>query len=100
MDRSWEFKGVRVAHLGSIGPSLDKANGCKTLKEVYGLGRGGYDGRSTVPMLWDKGKPELDLSRPELKEEIEEWYRIIYPNVNNGIIGVGLRRAKKRMIDR
>ncbi|XP_052731571.1 uncharacterized protein LOC108325875 isoform X2 [Vigna angularis] len=85
MDRSWEFKGVRVAHLGSIGPSLDKANGCKTLKEVYGLGR---------------GKPELDLSRPELKEEIEEWYRIIYPNVNNGIIGVGLRRAKKRMIDR
>ncbi|QCE06775.1 uncharacterized protein LOC114190803 [Vigna unguiculata] len=120
MDGSWEFKGVGGADSGSIGPSLDRANGCRTLKEVYGLRRGGYDGRSTVPMLWDKGskevvcnesydiielfnsglnsvagKPELDLSPPELKEQIEEWYRIIYPNVNNGVYRCGFAQSQE-----
>lgn len=111
MDGSWEFKRVGGVDTGQvIGPSLDKANGCKTLKEVYRLRRGGYDGRSTVPMLWSKESkdvicnesydviqlfnsglnglarnPELDLSPPELKDKIEEWYQVIYPNVNNGV---------------
>lgn len=111
-DGSWEFKRVSGADTGGliISPSLDKANGCKTLREVYKLRRGGYDGRSTVPMLWDKDSkevicnesydiiqlfnsglnglarnPDLDLSPPELKGKIEEWYRVIYPNVNNGV---------------
>ena len=89
---------------------MDRANGCKTLKEVYRLRGGGYNGRSTVPMLWDAEKkevicnessdiieilnsglnglaenPDLDLSPPLLKGKIEEWNAIIYPNVNNGV---------------
>lgn len=74
--------------------------------------RGGYDGRSTVPMLWDAERKEvvcnesyaiieflnssdlgigngdgsgMDLCPPELKKQIDEWNRIIYPNVNNGV---------------
>lgn len=110
-DGSWEFKRVSGVDTDRvIRPSLDNANGCKTLKEVYKLRRGGYDGRSTVPMLWNKdskdvicnesydiiqifnsrlnglaSNPELDLSPPELKDKIEEWYKVIYPNVNNGV---------------
>ena len=111
-DGSWEFKYLPDPGMDKdmLNPTLDKANGCKTLKQVYGLRRGGYDGRSTVPMLWDSGEkdvicnesydiielfnsglnglarnPDLDLSPPELKEKIEEWYQIIYPTVNNGV---------------
>lgn len=110
LDGSWEFKYVGGRDRGTLNPTLDKANGRKTLKEVYRLRTGGYEGRSTVPMLWDKDKkdvicnesydiielfnselngiarnPELDLSPAELKGRIEEWYQIIYPNVNNGV---------------
>ncbi|KAL2323399.1 hypothetical protein Fmac_027778 [Flemingia macrophylla] len=119
LDGSWEFKRVEEGGIG-IGPGLDKANGCRTLKEVYGLRRGGYDGRSTVPMLWDKcskdvvcnesydiiqlfnsslnsvaGNPDLDLAPPELMGEIEEWYRVIYPNVNNGVYRCGFAQSQE-----
>lgn len=72
--------------------------------------RGGYTGRSTVPMLWDADKkevvcnesydiielfnsglnevsrnPGLDLAPPPLKKKIDEWNQIIYPNINNGV---------------
>lgn len=110
LDGSWEFKYVRGREKDKLNPTLDKLNGCKTLKEVYGLRNGGYEGRSTVPMLWDcdrrdvlcnesydiielfnselnhlASNPSLDLSPPELKGKIQEWYQIIYPNVNNGV---------------
>lgn len=99
-----------IKNKDSVVPSLDKANGCKTLKEVYRVRKGGYDGRATVPMLWDVEKkevvcnesydiielfnsglngmasnPDLDLSPPSLKEKIDEWNRVIYPKVNNGV---------------
>ncbi|XP_061352673.1 uncharacterized protein LOC133297521 [Gastrolobium bilobum] len=120
MDGSWEFKPVGNSGSGRISPSMDEANGCKTLKEVYGLRRGGYDGRSTVPMLWDKDSkdvicnesydiielfnsglnglarnPGLDLSPPELKGKIEEWYQVIYPNVNNGVYRCGFAQSQE-----
>ncbi|KAK7393360.1 hypothetical protein VNO78_21913 [Psophocarpus tetragonolobus] len=117
LDGSWEF---RRGNTDGIGPSLDKANGCRTLKEVYRLRRGGYDGRSTVPLLWDKaskdvvcnesydiihffnsglnsvaGNPGLDLSPPQLKDQIEEWYQLIYPNVNNGVYRCGFAQSQE-----
>ncbi|KAI4301041.1 hypothetical protein L6164_034360 [Bauhinia variegata] len=119
-DGSWEFKYVRGAGRDILKPSLDKANGCKTLKQVYSLRRGGYDGRSTVPMLWDADQkevicnesyditelfnsglnglarnPGLDLSPPELKGKIEEWNQIIYPNVNNGVYRCGFAQSQE-----
>lgn len=113
MDGSWEFKDNQdkvILDRDRLVPGLDNVNGCRTLREVYKLRRGGYDGRSTVPMLWDSAKKEvvcnesydiielfnsglnglarnsdLDLSPPELKKEIDEWNRIIYPSINNGV---------------
>lgn len=80
------------------------------MKAVYGLRRGGYNGRATVPMLWDVKRkevvcnesydiieffnsglnglarnPSLDLSPNSLKGKIQEWNQVIYPNVNNGV---------------
>ncbi|MED6181243.1 hypothetical protein PIB30_017635 [Stylosanthes scabra] len=116
-DGSWEFK---RANGPGLSPGLDKANGCRTLREVYGMRKGGYDGRATVPMLWDKDSkevlcnesydiieffnsglnglarnPGLDLSPPELKGKIEEWYRVIYPNVNNGVYRCGFAQTQE-----
>ncbi|KAG4383627.1 hypothetical protein GLYMA_13G126502v4 [Glycine max] len=105
LDGSWKFKRAGGPDTGTIAPCLDKANACRTLKQIYRLRRGGYDGRSTVPMLWDKASkdvvcnesydiihlfnselnsvaqnPGLDLSPPQLKKRIGEWNQIIYPN--------------------
>ncbi|KAK7267442.1 hypothetical protein RIF29_20116 [Crotalaria pallida] len=122
LDGLWEFKRVGGSGSGSgaVVPGLDTANGCETLKEVYGLRKGGYDGRAGVPMLWDKdskdvvcnesidiieffnsglnglaSNPELDLSPPELKEKIQQWYQIIYPNVNNGVYRCGFAQSQE-----
>ncbi|MED6150349.1 hypothetical protein PIB30_071435 [Stylosanthes scabra] len=116
-DGSWEFK---QANGPGLSPGLDKANRCRTLRGVYGMRKGGYDGRATVPMLWDKDSkevlcnesydiieffssglnglarnPGLDLSPPELKGKIEEWYRVIYPNVNNGVYRCGFAQTQE-----
>lgn len=110
VDGSWEFKDIPYADRDVLVPTRDYANGCRNLREVYKLRRGGYDGRSTVPMLWDvqrkevvcnesydiielfnsglngiAGNPGLNLSPEPLKGKIEEWNRIIYPTVNNGV---------------
>lgn len=123
VDGSWEFRNCPAAHEeeeDKLIPSLDKANGCKTLKEVYNLRRGGYNGRSTVPMLWDVRKndvvcnesydiieffnsglnetaqnPELDLSPPSLRKRIDEWNQIIYPKVNNGVYRCGFAQSQE-----
>jgi putative glutathione S-transferase len=66
--------------------------------------------RATVPMLWDTLRndvvnnesadiidilnsdfnqvakfPQLDLSPPFLRDQIQRWNDIIYPNINNGV---------------
>ncbi|KAJ8527209.1 hypothetical protein K7X08_029686 [Anisodus acutangulus] len=120
VDGSWEFRVLPDPDKEKLAPCLDKANRCKTLREVYNLTRGGYSGRSTVPMLWDvenkevvcnesydiieffnsglnriAGNPELDLSPPALKDEIKKWNDIIYPNVNNGVYRCGFAQSQE-----
>ncbi|KAJ7972595.1 Glutathione S-transferase family protein [Quillaja saponaria] len=120
LDGSWEFKRVFNGDRDILIPSLDRANGCKTLKQVYKLRRGGHDGRSTVPMLWDVDRkevvcnesydiieffntglnglarnPGLDLSPKELKGKVEEWNQIIYPSVNNGVYRCGFAQSQE-----
>lgn len=120
IDGSWEFRDSPVPEEYKLIPSLDKANGCKTLKEVYNLRRGGYNGRSTVPMLWDAKRkdvicnesydiielfnsglneialnPELDLSPPLYRKRINEWNQIIYPKVNNGVYRCGFAQSQE-----
>ncbi|CAO2824307.1 unnamed protein product [Amaranthus hypochondriacus] len=112
IDGLWVFGG----EMGSD----DNANGCSTLKEVYKLRKDGYDGRSTVPMLWDvenkevvcnesydiiqllnsgfnelANNPGLDLEPHSLKGRIEEWNRIIYPYVNNGVYRCGFAQTQE-----
>ncbi|CAH2046530.1 unnamed protein product [Thlaspi arvense] len=121
-DGSWEFKdnSIPITDKDKLIPSLDKANRCRNLKEVYKSRTGGYDGRCTVPMLWDSRKkdvlcnesydiieffnsglnefarnPDLDLSPPELKEKIETWNQIVYPKVNNGVYRCGFAQSQE-----
>ncbi|KAF5187880.1 Glutathione s-transferase omega-like [Thalictrum thalictroides] len=118
LDGSWEFRQTYGGQDNGVYlPGLDKGNGRKILKEVYGLHRGGYDGRSTVPMLWDTEKKEvlcnesydiieffnglnsndsnLDLAPPSLKGKIDEWNQTIYPNVNNGVYRCGFAQSQE-----
>ncbi|GAB4830092.1 hypothetical protein Ancab_019734 [Ancistrocladus abbreviatus] len=120
MDGSWEFRDSGVLNAERVNPGRDNANGCRTLREVYGLRRGGYDGRATVPMLWDverkevlcnesydiiqlfnsgfneiAGNPELDLAPISLKGRIDEWNSVIYPNVNNGVYRCGFAQSQE-----
>ncbi|KAJ0111036.1 hypothetical protein Patl1_01707 [Pistacia atlantica] len=116
----WEFKAIRGRGTDILVPGVDNANGCKNLKEVYKLRVGGYTGRATVPMLWDVDKkdvacnesydiiqifnsglneksrnPSLDLAPGELKGKIEEWNKLIYPNVNNGVYRCGFAQSQE-----
>ncbi|KAH7669737.1 putative glutathione S-transferase protein [Dioscorea alata] len=117
-DGPWEFPSSSV-HAGDLVPGPDRANGRRTLRDVYGMRRGGYDGRSTVPMLWDVDKRDvacnesyeiikflnswqrnadnndIDLYPSQLQKEIEEWNRIIYPSVNNGVYRCGFAQSQE-----
>ncbi|XP_010264895.1 PREDICTED: uncharacterized protein LOC104602781 [Nelumbo nucifera] len=120
IDGAWEFHEFRTGNANDLMPSVNNINRCKTLKEVYGLQREGYDGRASVPMLWDVerkevlcnesydiielfnsgfngavGNSSVDLSPPSLKGQIEEWNRIIYPNVNNGVYRCGFAQSQE-----
>lgn len=119
-DGSWEFRDPPGPERGGLVPGRDEANKRRNLREVYGLRRGGYSGRCTVPMLWDVDRsdvacnesydiikvfnsglnglarnPEVDLSPPELGAEIEEWNRVIYPGVNNGVYRCGFAQSQE-----
>ncbi|XP_078442442.1 glutathione S-transferase family protein isoform X2 [Wolffia australiana] len=116
-DGSWEFGGDRDHGAGDrdLGPGIDRCGGMRTVREVYKSQIGGYDGRSTVPMLWDSSKRTVvcnesygiieflnsipnggpDLCPPHLKEKIERWNQIIYPNLNNGVYRCGFSQSQE-----
>ncbi|KAJ0875503.1 putative glutathione S-transferase [Helianthus annuus] len=39
--------------------------------------------------------PDLDLSPPELKDRIDEWNRVIYPSINNGVYRCGFAQSQE-----
>ncbi len=94
-------------------------HGCQTLAELYQYAKQGYDGRSTVPMLWDNQtytivnnesaeiieilnsefnlystQPDLDLYPNELQGSIDEWNETIYQTVNNGVYRCGFAQTQ------
>lgn len=94
--------------------------GCRTLPELYELAEPGYEGRCTVPVLWDKQtktivnnesaeiivmlnselnefakNPTLDLYPEELKENIDVWSEKIYHSVNNGVYRCGFAQTQE-----
>lgn len=94
--------------------------GCDTLAELYQLSDRDYEGRYTVPVLWDKKtkkivnnesseiivmlnskfnsfatNPTLDLYPEDLKDTIDSWNDKIYHNVNNGVYRCGFATTQQ-----
>lgn len=92
----------------------DPANGFEYLAEAYRLSDPGFDGRVTVPLLWDRkkniavsnesseiirmlnaefnpwaGNPELDFYPEELRSEIDRVNERAYRSINNGVYRCG-----------
>ena len=93
--------------------------GCTTVPELYQLAQSGYQGRCTVPILWDDltktivnnesaeiieilnsqfnefaTNPNLDLYPEVLKEQCDRWNEKIYHQVNNGVYRCGFAQTQ------
>lgn len=94
--------------------------GCETLADLYRLAKPGYQGRSTVPVLWDcetntivnnesseiivmlneqfnpfAENPKLDLYPENLRENVDSWNDKIYSAVNNGVYRCGFAQTQE-----
>ena len=97
----------------------EASENCLSLKQLYQLSKNNYQGRCTVPVLWDtKTKTivnnesadiivilneqfnqfatnkDLNLYPPELISQIETWNEKIYHNVNNGVYRCGFAQTQ------
>ncbi len=93
--------------------------GCNTVPELYQRSQPGYQGRSTVPILWDDQTntivnnesaeiiailnsefnqyaqhPDLELYPESLKIAIDNWNEKIYHTVNNGVYRCGFAQTQ------
>jgi glutathionyl-hydroquinone reductase len=94
-------------------------DGNQTLRDVYRSAQPNYQGRCTVPMLWDKQTktivnnesaeiivilnsalnefaqhPELDMYPEDLRAQIDQWNEKIYGSVNNGVYRCGFAQTQ------
>ncbi len=122
------LKGLESAiSVATVSPSPDAGiwvldepeYGCQTLPDLYAIARPGYQGRSTVPVLFDtqtqtivnnesaeiiimlnaelnefSTHPELDLYPEPLREKIEYWNDKIYNAINNGVYRCGFAQSQ------
>jgi glutathionyl-hydroquinone reductase len=111
-DRGWAFR-------EGAGHTADPINGFKFLSDAYQATEPRYQGRVTVPVLWDKekkrivsnsdddlmrmfnsafdglGASKLDLYPEEHRAEIDDLNRLIYETVNNGVYRSGFATTQK-----
>ena len=109
-ERGWAFTG---------GEYVDPVNGFRFLSEAYDATDPGYDGRHSVPVLWDKvsgrivnnesgdilrmlnsglgdlADPAVDLCPAELRPEIDALGKWIYDNVNNAVYAAGFATSQR-----
>jgi glutathionyl-hydroquinone reductase len=100
-ERGWAFSGGRFT---------DGLNGFRFLREAY---PDGYDGRISVPVLWDSEERRVvnnesadivrilaewagreDLYPPELRAEIDALGEWIYQDFQNGVYRAGFARSQ------
>ena len=111
-ERGWAFR-------EGPGHSADPINGFKFLAEAYRATDPGFDGRVTVPVLWDKetgrivnnseddicrmfngafrkyATMEYDLFPTDLQRDHDRLSEFIYDRVNNGVYKAGFANAQK-----
>ena len=105
-ERGWAFR-------DGPGHSTDPVNGFQFLREAYAATDPAFDGRVTVPVLWDRqtkrivsnsdddllrmlnsefsdfARDPYDFYPAELRDEIEAVNQFVYERVNNGVYGAG-----------
>ncbi|MEA5467135.1 glutathione S-transferase family protein [Leptothoe sp. PORK10 BA2] len=100
-------------------PSPTDSLSCRTMPQFYAKAQSGYQGRATVPVLWDgqtntivnnesseiieilnvafndwATQPSLDLYPLELRADIDRWNEQIYHTVNNGVYRSGFAQTQ------
>jgi putative glutathione S-transferase len=103
-DRGWAFTGGRYT---------DDVNGFDFLREAYEATDPDYDGRISVPVLWDSERGRIvsnestdiveildewggaELNPPELRDEIAELDEWIYGELQNGVYRAGFSRSQE-----
>jgi putative glutathione S-transferase len=103
-ERGWAFTGGRFT---------DEVNDFEFLREAYEASEPGYDGRVSVPVLWDKEERRIvsnesadivvfldewadgNLYPPELREEIDALNEWIYGELQNGVYRAGFARSQE-----
>jgi putative glutathione S-transferase len=110
--RGWAFR-------DGPGHSRDPVNGFAFLSEAYAATDPAFDGRVTVPVLWDRearrivnnseddicrmfndvfnafGNRAVDLFPGDLEPEHAKLARFIYENVNNGVYRAGFATSQR-----
>jgi putative glutathione S-transferase len=120
-EHGWAFRDpTGGTALVSSFPSTDPVNGFKYLSQAYVATDPNFDGRVTVPVLWDKDtekivnnseddicpmfndafnafakNKELDLFPKEIEEEQAKLSDFIYDNVNNGVYKAGFATRQR-----
>ena len=108
-DRGWAFDGEKFA---------DDLHGWDYLSEAYEASAPGYDGRVSVPVLWDRetgrivnnesadiivmlnsefdewADTSVDFHPPELRAEIDDLGEWIYANLNNAVYQAGFAASQ------
>jgi putative glutathione S-transferase len=103
-ERGWAFPGERFT---------DEVNGWDFLEQGYRATDADYDGRVSVPVLWDKEDGVVvsnesadivrifnewadgDLYPEDLREEIDELNGWIYDELQNGVYRAGFSRSQE-----
>ncbi len=117
--RGWAFTGEAFSD-GPGGEYVDPINGWDFMASAYAVSDPSFQGRVTVPVLWDKqqstivnnesseiirmfaskdslgalGATELDLYPPELHGEIDPINERVYDTINNGVYKAGFGRLQ------
>jgi glutathionyl-hydroquinone reductase len=120
-ERGWAFNGERFED-GPGGEYVDRLHGWRFMSEAYDISDPSFQGRITVPVLWDSvgGRivnnessdivrmmsfadslgglghgAELDLYPKALRVEIAAVNERVYDTVNNGVYRAGFARSQR-----